>query len=406
MTIWVASSGSHDPPTARPALIGIGPTNRSVLGSYGNDFPTMTPTLPRLLRSAAYPPVVTSPDTMATPDDPDSTDGPPRRRKRRWFLWTVSVLLVAILGVGGWLVYTINQVSGNIQRIPGAFDDVPKEERPADVDDGSVTFLLGGLDGANLVDVYEPGAARTDTIMLAHLPDGRDTAYVVSIPRDTWIEIPDNDMGKINWAYSLGGPSLFIHTIEQLTDIRVDHLALIDWSGFEALTDAVGGVPIKVSEPTVIHKGETLEPGEHTLNGQQALGYVRERKDLPNGDFGRVQRQHNYLRSIMSAVLNQGVLNTMTSIGDLTEAIGQAARVDDGMSGTDMATMGFSMRNLRAKDVVFLTVPNEGAGQAGSQSIVVYDEGRADELWQALKNDEMEAFLAENPDLVTGEDVS
>ncbi|PSL06929.1 LytR family transcriptional attenuator [Haloactinopolyspora alba] len=328
-----------------------------------------------------------------------------RKRNKRIVIGTLCTLLVLALAAAGVTTWFVGRVSSNIERIPGAFD-IPDEQRPPAAGGDAVTFLLGGLDGPDEVDVYEPGAARTDTIMLAHFPDGRDHGYLVSIPRDTYVEVPGHGENKINAAYSLGGPSLFVRTVEQLTDIRVDHLALIDWNGFEQLTDELGGVTLTFDEPTVLADDTTLPPGRHTLDGEQALQYVRERKDLPAGDFDRVKRQQNYLRGLMHELLSAGTFTDFGTMNGLTEAVGQAARVDEDLGAFDMARLGMSMRNLRAEDMTFLTVPTDGTGWAGEQSIVVYDAARADVLWQALKADDMDSYLADNPDLVTGQQVN
>lgn len=328
-----------------------------------------------------------------------------RRRNRRIVLGTLAALLVLALAAAGFTAWFVNRLSSNIERIPGAFD-IPDDERPAESGGDAITFLLGGLDGAEKVDVYEPGAARTDTIMLAHFPEGRDHGYLVSIPRDTYVDIPGQGENKINAAYSLGGPSLFVQTVEQLTGIRVDHLALIDWNGFESLTDELGGVTLDFGEPTVLADDTTLPPGEHTLGGAQALEYIRERKNLPGGDFDRVKRQQNYLRALMTEILSSGTLTNPGKMNGIAGAVGEAARVDDDLTAFGMVRLGTSMRNLRAGDMTFMTVPTDGTGMAGSQSIVVYDAERADQLWESLMADDMETFLAANPDLVTGDQVN
>lgn len=350
-----------------------------------------------------------SDDFFAASDDEQETrsrrDRRPRRGRRALVI-ALSCLLVLVLGAAGAAWWFVNRVSSNIERIPDAFD-IPEDDRPAEVDDGSVTFLLGGLDGADKVDVYEPGAARTDTIMLVHVPEGRERAFVVSIPRDTYIDIPGHGQDKINAAYSFGGPSLFVQTLEQLTGIRIDHLALIDWSGFEDLTDALGGVPLHFDEETILADGTELPAGDHVLSGAEALQYVRDRKDLPGGDFDRVKRQQNYLRGLMNEMLSSGTLTDLGTVTDLAGAVGEAARVDEELSATGMAQLGFSMRGLRGDNVTFLTVPTDGTGTTdGGASIVVYDKERADQLWKALVDGDIDAFVAANPDLVTGEQVN
>ncbi|MBB5791968.1 LCP family protein [Jiangella mangrovi] len=339
------------------------------------------------------------------PSQPAPADRPRRRRRNRRILVGVLITLVVLLvAVAGGAFYFVNRLSSNIERIPDAFD-IPETARPTELPGDSITFLLGGLDGEDKVDVYEPGAARTDTIMLAHFPEGRDRGYLVSIPRDTYVPIPGHGENKINAAYSFGGPALFVQTVEELTGIRVDHLALIDWNGFQALTDELGGVTLTFDEETQLADDTTLPAGTHTLTGEQALQYVRDRKDLPGGDFDRVKRQQNFLRALMNELVSSGTLTDPGKVNGVAGAIGEAARVDEDLSAFGMVDLALSMNGLRADDMTFLTVPTDGTGMAGAQSIVVYDEARADELWTALKDDDVDAFLAANPDLVTGADV-
>ena len=128
--------------------------------------------------------------------------------------------------------------------------------------------------------------ARTDTIMVLHMGDGKPT--LMSIPRDSYVNIPGHGMNKINAAYNFGGPQLLAKTIEQLTGIRIDHYAEIGFGGFDTLVDAVGGVNICIDQSLRDPKaGLNLTKGCHDLNGQQALGLVRTRA-FPNADLERV----------------------------------------------------------------------------------------------------------------------
>ncbi|HEY9377080.1 MAG TPA: LCP family protein, partial [Jiangellaceae bacterium] len=329
----------------------------------------------------------------------------PRRRRGRMLLTAVLVaLLSVVLVVAGVTWWALRDVSGNIERIPDAFD-IPEEARPAEVADGSLNILLAGLDSEDSAGSFEEGAARTDAVMILHLNEARDEAFLISIPRDTWVPIPGYGENKINAAYSFGGPSLYVQTVEELTGLRMDHLAVIDWSGFRGLTDALGGVELTFAEPVVTWDGTRYEPGTHTLSGEQALQYVRERKGLPAGDFDRVKRQQHFLRALMRQLLAGDVRSDPGRLLSLTEAIGEAAKVDDGLSATGLAGLVLSLRGLSTDDVTFLTVPTNGAGWAGEASIVVYDQVDADELWAAVRDDDVAAFLATHGDLVTGESV-
>ena len=326
------------------------------------------------------------------------------RRGRRILIGVVSVLLVIVLGAGGTAWWMLDRVSGSIERIPDAFS-IPEEQRPTPAEDGSLNILLAGLDGEDSADEFERGAARTDAIMVLHITAGRDDAYLISIPRDTWIPIPDHGENKINAAYSLGGPSLYVQTIEQLAGLRMDHLAVIDWSGFRALTDALGGVELEFDTTVVTADDTTYQPGVHVLDGNEALQYVRERKALPGGDFDRIKRQQNFLRALMGQLLSDETMSSPGKLWDVAGTIGRAAKVDEDLSATDMVGLGTSLRGLRSDDLTFLTVPTLGTGWAGSASIVVYDQENADLLWDAVRADDVEPFLAEHAELVTGSDV-
>lgn len=321
------------------------------------------------------------------------------------------MLLVPVLLVGGAGWIGLQKIAGDVQRIPHVFERMPAGvERPTKPAPGSpgaesVTFLVGGLDrrsdapttgGGATEDLWVPGAARTDSIMVVHLTSDRKRAYVISIPRDSWVPIPGYGRDKINAAFSYGGPSLYVATVEQLTGLRIDHLAIIDWIGFARLTDALGGVELTFSGPTVT-RGRTWPAGTHRLTGEEALDYVGERKRIPGGDFGRVNRQQNFLRALMRQLSSASTLTSPSTLADAIGAVTSSVSVDDGFSNTEMIRLALSLRGLRPSDVTFLTVPTQGVGRAGRASIVVYDYERARSLWAAVGADNLEEWLAANP---------
>jgi LCP family protein required for cell wall assembly len=324
-----------------------------------------------------------------------------RRRGRVVLLSCLIALLSVVLLVAGATWWAVREVSDNIERIPDAFD-IPEETRPTQAAGDSLNFLLAGLDSEDSAGSFQRGEARTDAVMILHISASRDQAYLISIPRDTWVPIPGHGENKINAAYSLGGPSLYVQTVEELTGLRMDHLAVIDWSGFRSLTDALGGVELTFDEPVVTWDGTTYEPGTHTLSGDEALQYVRERKGLPAGDFDRVKRQQYYLRALMQQLRDSDVVSDPGGLLTIADAIGAAAKVDDELSATDLVALMVSMRDLDAGNVTFLTVPTNGTGQAGKASIVVYDHEGADELWAAVRTDDVASFVATHAELVTG----
>src|SRR5699024_4791673 len=199
-------------------------------------------------------------------------------------------------------------IVGQVERIPDVFA-IPEAERPASGSKEDLNILLAGSDvrapggttGEAAESGWAPGAGRSDAIMILHIDADRESAYLVSIPRDSWVTIPGEGKNKINAAFSLGGPALYVKTIEKLTGIRIDHLAMIDFEGFKQLTDALGGVTIDIAD-----SGCGRDAGTYDMNGAEALEYVRQRKCLEGGDFDRVKRQQNFLRQLMGKTLSGG----------------------------------------------------------------------------------------------------
>ncbi len=230
-------------------------------------------------------------------------------------------------------------------------------------------------------------------IMLLHVTDDREHVYGVSIPRDTWVAIPGHGRHKINAAYSFGGPRLLVQTVESVTGVHIDHLAAIDWGGFRQLTDTLGGVDVYI--PRTVHdsaRKRTWEKGFHHLNGKAALDYVGQRYGLPNGDFDRVRRQQNLLRQLTAKMTARGTLRSPARLKRLLDAVVANVSVDDKFGRPEMFGLAWSLRSFSAADLAFYTVPNQGTGRAGTQSIVVYDAAEAKRLWRLFKNEEVTAL--------------
>ncbi|MFE7189245.1 LCP family protein [Kitasatospora sp. NPDC057541] len=329
-----------------------------------------------------------------------------RRRSRRVLLWTVSTLLALVLGACGALWWTAEHYASSVRRIPDAFPAVPESAQPKPVPGSGLNFLLVGLDArsdtpttgsAAKAPAWRAGAARSDTMMLLHLSEDRGSATLVSLPRDTWVPVPGHGEAKLNAAYSWGGPALMTETVQNLTGIRVDHLAVIDWNGFRALTDAVGGVDITVPR-TIEGVGEARawEAGTHHMDGATALLYVRERYGLPGGDLDRTKRQQNFLRALMLKVMDSGTLAAPARLGGLLGTVGEVVSVDDRLSNTDLFQLAWSLRSLRADGVRFLNAPFGGFATRGEQSVVLLAEHPAERLWEAIRNDRTDQYFQEH----------
>ncbi|MGW4381626.1 LCP family protein [Kitasatospora sp. NPDC004531] len=336
---------------------------------------------------------------------PDADTAPRRRRGRRLLLWTLAVLLVLFGGGLGVLAWTADHYASSVERIPNAFP-TGAAGQPTAVPHTGQTFLLVGLDaradqattgqGAK-APAWQLGAQRSDTMMLMHISADRKSVSVVSIPRDTWVPVPGHGNAKINAAYSWGGPALMVQTVQDLTHIRIDHVAVIDWNGFRALTDAVGGVDITIPR-TIEAKGDAREwlAGTHHMDGAEALLYVRERHGLPNGDLDRTKRQQNFLRALMLRTMDSGTLSSPGRLTGLLGTVGDVVSVDDRLSNTDLYDLAWSLRGVRPDGVHFLNAPFGGFDSVDGQSVVRMDSGAAGLLWDAMRGDRMDEYLAQH----------
>jgi LCP family protein required for cell wall assembly len=328
----------------------------------------------------------------------------PARFYRSRAAMVAALLAVLTLGACGSLAIYYNVQLGDVDRISALADDGRRPKRVEGAGD-ALNILLMGTDNGNggtsikeeLADgEWSSGAFRSDTIMMLHITKDRDAAYLVSIPRDSLVKIPGYGRDKINAAFSYGGPLLAQRTVENLTDVRIDHLAMIDWSSFKDLTTALGGVPITVPETfTDPHKNITWEKGTHNMEGQQALLYVRTRYGLANGDFDRIERQQNFLRALLHKTLSQGTISNPIRLTNVLEVITDNLTVDESFGVGEMRDLALSLRDLRGDDVEYLTAPLGSYDTVNGQSVVRLKRKESEALFTAVRHDDIESYLRE-----------
>ena len=332
-----------------------------------------------------------------------------RRPGRGWRIALLSVLaifLVLTLATGGLALWVRHSIASGIEFIADPFAGIPArapQQKVAAGEEPAVNILVLGTDSrtsASDPSQWKEGAQRTDAIMIVQVSGDRKTVSVMSIPRDSWVEIPGHGQGKINAAYSYGGPSLTIHTVENLTGIHIDHFAVANFESFVALTNEIGGVRVNLKTPQTL-AGKELGAGAQVLNGQQALAYTRERSSLPNGDFDRVKRQQTWMRSIVSRVLTNGTLSSPTALYSFLKTASRTVAVDESFTLNQMQSLALETRHLHSNDIAFMTVPTAGTGtSADGQSIVTLDADADAPLFKAFAEDRVSAYLAEHPDAV------
>lgn len=276
--------------------------------------------------------------------------------------------------------------------------------RPAKVVAGTQNILLVGTDLADPDSpADDPGQARTDTIIVLHIPSSHDHAYLVSIPRDTWVSVPQkptdvqcgNRRAKINAAYSWGELPLLVRTVECFTAVHIDHVVQIDFGGFKQVVDALGGVDMPIeADITSIHPPyRSFTKGTMHLDGAQALDYVRQRKQFPEGDFARMRHQQLLLRLLLDRAASGQTLTNPVKFNSLVNAVTKAVTVDKDFQLLDMA---LQFRGLRSSNLTFLTSPYSGTQDIAGQNVVVPDRPKAAALFSAIGNDKMTEWTRDN----------
>lgn len=346
------------------------------------------------------------------------------RQRHPAIVW--SVVLIVLLPLVGGAAYAFN--------LKRKLDDVPKvkiiKEKP-DPDEGRALniMLLGSDKGepkkgqSKKTTIAEDAASgewpvgkyRSDTLMVVHIPADRKKVYLVSIPRDSFVPIYDAEgktdhSEKINAAFSVGGPVATINTVEKLTGLKMDHLTIIDWAGFKDLSTAVGGVEVTIPKSFYDPQQKIQwDAGTQNLKGNKALQYVRTRYGLIGGDFDRIKRQQNFMRALMGKMLSSGVTTNPNKLTKTVSALTENLTVDEGWSGTAMAKLALSLRGITTDDVTFMTAPVQGTQTDPTYgSVVVLQPDKMTELFTALDDDSVGAYLKKYPDdvLPDAEEVS
>jgi len=226
-------------------------------------------------------------------------------RYGRVLITVFSAIIAAVVIAAAVFFIYINSINNTINSINTA--EVENILAPIESPEEPVTILFLGRDSRDT----ESEMGRADTIMLLYLDPVNAVVSLLSIPRDTLVDIPGYGQDKINAAYAYGGEELMIRTIQDFIGAEINHYVTLDFQGFVDLIDAMGGVDITIDRPLVdIKSGANLSPGEHHLTGEQALAYTRSRS-TELGDIGRIQRQQNLFKELMSQKLNMQYLSNI-----------------------------------------------------------------------------------------------
>ena len=255
-------------------------------------------------------------------------------------------------------------------------------------------ILLLGSDTRSGSEAALVSGSRADTIMLMHIPADGKGVYIISIMRDTWVNIPGYGAAKINAALNYGGISLQVATVENLVGVKIDHVAEIEFEGFKSLVNAVGGVDVQVPFAFTSNVW-TFTPGVMHMNGSAALTFVRERYSFADGDYQRVRNQRSFLRGLYSTMKAKGALSNVGSFQSAVESLADYMRVDSGLNAAQIAQIAAPVLTSGDTTMRMTTLPNAGPGWSyDGQSIILVNQAANAQLSYALQHDSMDQFLA------------
>lgn len=353
--------------------------------------------------------------SVASPDEPAPQtrlqEKKERKTRRSVLSWRIAAAVLAalvFLGTGAawgtktWFNSKFTEIA--------ALDENSSDIQDAPAQTGDENFLIAGSDTRagstaeeNVGSADDVEGARSDTVMLAHIPADRQRAVVISFPRDLEISRPDcnrfdsgtNDYSdevvpgatkvKLNTAYAVGGPRCLTKWVQQLTGMRINHFVGIDFSGFKDMVDAVGGVTVHVDSPikdTVLGM-VVSQTGDVTISGDQALSFVRARHVIGDvtSDYGRIKRQQEFIGSLMTKVMSHGVLTNPGQLSGFVTAFAKAT-FGDNIGVDQMLTLAQSMKGLDASKVNFMTVPTTGESNSRGNEVLLDSKAKA--IFQAL----------------------
>lgn len=340
----------------------------------------------------------------------------PRQRRPRWrrvLGWTALGLAVLLLVAVGVVVIAARHLESNITVLKPHI----LGSQPAKIATKAENFLLIGSDtragpgdSEGTGSTKDIGGARSDTTILLHISAGDSKATLISIPRDSYVQIPSclepngqrstPTMDKFNAAFSIGGPSCTIETVQDLTHVKIDHYAVVDFAGFKRIVSALGGVrmcitqPLKdpvVGYPGNYHgSGLDLPAGNSVeIDGQQALDLMRARYGVGDGsDISRIKRQQTFIGAVIRKATSTGLLIDPPKLYRFLDATTKSLTTDGFGIGT-MKKLASALHGVGPGRVQILTVPLASSLAPGVPTAdVQWDPVKAPELWTAIRKDE------------------
>jgi LCP family protein required for cell wall assembly len=310
-----------------------------------------------------------------------------RPRRQRFILAATALASVLTLVVAATAWALTSYVNSSLGRVNAGTSGTPAS--------GPINILVVGIDTRGglthrqemALHVGSAISTNTDTMMLMHIPGNHDSVQVVSLPRDSWVDIPGHGMNKINAAYGIGGPQLMVRTVEHATGLVINDYVEIDFLGFVKVINALGGVSICLPYAVDDHySGLHLSAGRHHVNGTTALEFVRDRHSFALSDLARIKDQQQLLSSALNKATHIGLIANPIRLQEFLSSVSAAVTVDQGFN---LIRLADELRGIRPSNVTFTTVPlsNINYQTPTGELAVLWDKTQAAKLFRWLKQD-------------------
>lgn len=337
------------------------------------------------------------PDAPPAPDEPQA----PRHHRRAILRVIIVAELVVAMVTAATVGFAYHQIDSGITA-GESIDHQVKRPKPV-LDTSELNILVMGNDTRDCdgckIDT-ESGEGGSDTTILIHVADGRESAYGISIPRDTLVDRPDCTNGTetvpkatdVQWneAFALGGPECTVAQLEATTGIYVDSYVTLNFAGFKGMVDAVHGVEVCIPEPIDDEKAHIhFDAGTQTLDGDRALQYVRQRHSTANSDLGRMKRQQAFIASMIAKVKSAGTLTRPDRLYNFARALtGSIETSPDLASAGKLVKLAMSLNGADLQHIKFVTAPTTDfpVGDPNWGRLQLTPE--ADQLWKRAIDDE------------------
>lgn len=325
------------------------------------------------------------------PPGPPGPTRPTKPRRRRGRLWFRAILLLVL----AWVVFLVAVPIWAYSSV-SKIDAEPSGDRPSDTP--GTTYLLVGSDSREGLSeeqrsdlaTGDVAGGRTDSIILLHVPDGDGPNLLLSIPRDSYVDLPDREKNKINAAYAFGGPELLVETVELATDLRIDNYIEVGFSGFVDMVDAVGGIEVCPKTPIDDPKAGqlTMEPGCQEVDGNTALQYSRSRA-FADGDITRALHQREVISGVGRQAASWKTVVLPWRYFQVNKTAASSLGVGENVGPFDLGRFAWAMAHSSGQDTKRCVVPFTSLGASTPVgSAVIWDEAKAEAIFSAVADDD------------------